>query len=99
MTASCSNSYYFDGMLVAMIMRYNPVGTIVMSFFFGIMATGATNMELMYGIPNQLYDIIFATIIFLMAAENGFSKFIENKKTQKEAAQKQEAKIGKEEAK
>lgn len=98
MTASCSNSYYFDGMLVAMIMRYNPVGTIVMSFFFGIMATGATNMELMYGIPNQLYDIIFATIIFLMAAENGFSQYLENKKTQKAAAKAQKAKLGKEEA-
>lgn len=98
MTASCSNSYYFDGMLVAMIMRYNPVGTIVMSFFFGIMATGATNMELMYGIPNQLYDIIFATIIFLMAAENGFSNYLENKKTQKAAAKAQKAKLGKEEA-
>lgn len=98
MTASCSNSYYFDGMLVAMIMRYNPVGTIVMSFFFGIMATGATNMELMYGIPNQLYDIIFATIIFLMAAENGFSNYLENKKTQKKAAKAQKAKLGKEEA-
>ena len=98
MTATCSNSYYFDGMLVAMIMRYNPVGTIVMSFFFGIMATGATNMELMYGIPNQLYDIIFATIIFLMAAENGFSHYLENKKTQKAAAKAQKAKLRKEEA-
>lgn len=98
MTATASNNYYFDGMLVAMIMRYNPVGTIIMSFFFGIMATGATNMELMYGIPNQLYDIIFATIIFLMAAENGFSKYLENRATQRIARAKAKAKIRKEDA-
>ena len=33
MTDGVSNEFYFDGMLVAMIMNYNPIGIIIMSFF------------------------------------------------------------------
>ncbi len=85
MTAKVSNEFYFDGMLVAMIMNYNPVGIIIMSFFFAIMSTGASMMDMSVGISSQLYDIIFSIIIFLMAAEKGFSAIIENKRVQKKA--------------
>ena len=44
-----SNEYYFDGLLVAMIMGYRPVGIIVMSFFFAFLKVGAAGMELNAG--------------------------------------------------
>lgn len=73
---SISNEFYFDGMLLAMIMSYNPVGIIIMSFFFAILKIGASSMELATGISSQISQIIFAIIIFLMAAQRGLSKIV-----------------------
>ena len=69
--ANISNDVYFDGMLVAMIMRYNPFGVIVMSFFFAILNTGATGMQSDVGISSEVVFIVQSIIIFFMAAEGG----------------------------
>lgn len=82
---SISNEFYFDGMLVAMIMNYNPVGIIIMSFFFAAIDIGASAMEFSVGVSGEISDIIFSIIIFLMAAEGGISRALEAKKTQKKA--------------
>src|SRR5699024_6274339 len=37
-----SNEFYFDGLLVAMIMRYSPVGIIFMSILFAVLRIGAS---------------------------------------------------------
>lgn len=66
-----SNEFYFDGMLVAMIMRYNPFGVILMSFFFAILSIGGKTMELSAGVPSELILIVQSIIIFFMAAESG----------------------------
>ena len=65
-----SNEFYYDGMLVAMIMRYDPLGIIFMSLFFGVLKIGATGME-QIGIPSEIVLIVQSVIIFFMAAENG----------------------------
>lgn len=98
MTEMVSNQFYFDGLLVAMIMNYNPIGIIIMSFFFAILSTGATMMDMMLGISSQLYDIIFSIIIFLMAAEKGITAWMTNAKIQHEAkeAAKEKLDAGKE---
>lgn len=69
-----SQEFYFDGLLVAMIMRYKPVGIIFMSFFFAFLKIGAMGMELNAGVPGELYRIIQAVIIFCMAAQDGVLK-------------------------
>lgn len=66
-----SKEFYFDGMLVAMIMRYRPLGIILMSFFFGALKTGAEQMKSTTSIQPELVIIIQAVIIFLMAARDG----------------------------
>ena len=71
---SVSNEFYFDGMLVAMIMRYNPVGIMLMSFFFAILSIGSTTMELNVGMSSELILIVQSVIIFFMAAEDGISQ-------------------------
>ncbi|MBR4019855.1 MAG: ABC transporter permease, partial [Firmicutes bacterium] len=83
MTDGVSNEFYFDGLLVAMIMNYNPVGIIIMSFFFAILSTGSTMMDMTVGISSQIYDIIFSVIIFLMAARGGFEHWFTAQKTKK----------------
>lgn len=83
---SVSNEFYFDGMLVAMIMRYNPLGIILMSLFFGAMKIGGANMELNANIPSSLIVIIQSIIIFFMAAEQGVMNILRLKRAQKKAA-------------
>ena len=71
-----SSEFYFDGMLVAMIMRYQPVGVILMSFFFAILNIGGSAMELSAGISSELMLIVQSIIIFFMAAEGGISEMV-----------------------
>jgi len=73
-----SNEFYFDGMLVAMIMRYNPFGVVLMSFFFAILSIGGKSMELSAGVPSELILIVQSIIIFFMAAESGIRTAIGN---------------------
>ena len=90
---SVSNEFYFDGMLVAMIMRYNPLGTILMSFFFAILNIGGRAMERSAGIPSELILIVQSVIIFFMAAEGGIRTSLKNRaavrKARREAARKE----------
>lgn len=72
-----SNEYYFDGLLVAMIMRYQPVGIIFMSFAFAFLKVGAAGMELNAGVPGELYRIIQSVIIFFLAAESGVKALLQ----------------------
>ena len=66
-----SNEFYFDGMLVAMIMRYQPLGIMLMSLFFGVLKMGGAAMQSQAGISSVLIQIIQSIIIFFMAAEEG----------------------------
>ena len=81
-----SNEYYFDGLLVAMIMGYRPVGIIVMSFFFAFLKVGAAGMELNAGVPGELYRIIQSVVIFVMAAEGGVKALLKVRRAGKEGA-------------
>ena len=74
-TGLCSG-LYFDGMLVAMIMRYNPIGIVFMSIFFGMMKIGATQMQTSTGISAELILVLQSIIIFFMAAENGITEWL-----------------------
>lgn len=83
---SVSSEFYFDGMLVAMIMRYEPVGIIFMSLFFGAMKIGGAAMELNANIPSSLTVLIQSIIIFFMAAEQGITASIQARRARKKAA-------------
>lgn len=81
-----SNEFYYDGMLVAMIARYSPLGIILMSLFFGAMKIGGSAMELGANIPSTLVIIIQSIIIFFMAAEEGVMTILKAKIAQRRAA-------------
>ena len=86
---SVSNEFYYDGMLVAMIMRYQPMGIVLMSFFFGVLKIGGTGMERM-GIPSQTILIVQSIIIFFMAAERGISESFRTRHELRAAKRRQE---------
>ena len=83
--SSVSNDYYFEGLMVAMIARYQPVTTILLSLFFAVLKIGAEGMQANAGVSNQIYLIIQTIIIFFMAAESGIFKAIEDRRMQKRA--------------
>ena len=80
-----SQEFYFDGLLVAMIMRYNPGGIIGMSLLFAILRVGASGMELNAGVPRELYQIIQSVIIFFMAAEGGIMALVKSSHARRRA--------------
>ena len=88
-----SNEFYFDGLLVAMIMRYSPVGIIFMSILFAVLRIGASGMELNAGVPGELYRIIQSVIIFFMAAQSGISAAVKAKRAEKKAWQAAKARL------
>ena len=82
--SSISNDYYFEGLMVAMIARYQPLATILLSLFFAVLKIGAEGLQ-QVGVPNQFYRIIQTIIIFFMAAQSGFLQALSNRRSQREA--------------
>ena len=89
---SVSNEFYYDGMLVAMIMRYQPTGIILMSLFFGVLKIGGTGMEQM-GIPSQIILIVQSIIIFFMATERGISESFSERRISNAARKRSERRL------
>ena len=76
---SISRDYYFEGLMVAMIARYQPLAVVFLSLFFAALKIGAQGMELAAGVPNQIYLIIQTVVIFLMSAESGLFGALQNR--------------------
>lgn len=73
-----SPGFAWDGMLVALIVKNNPIGIIIMSIFFGALKTGSIAMENATSIPSELVSVIQSIIILFIAGEAGFkTKFKE----------------------
>jgi simple sugar transport system permease protein len=75
-----SPGYAFDGMLVALIVRNNPVGIIFMSIFFATLKTGSASMEVATGIPSEMVLVIQSIIILFIAGEQGFKNIYKRMK-------------------
>ncbi len=73
-----SPGYAFDGMLIALIVRNNPIGVVIMSIFFGALKTGSISMENATGIPSELVLVIQSIIILFIAGEAGFKNIYKN---------------------
>ena len=80
-----SNDYYFEGLMVAMIAKYQVLPTAIISVLFAILKIGAQGMETAAGVPNQIYLIIQTVVIFCMAAESGIVSDIKAKLADKAA--------------
>lgn len=78
-----SKGMAFDGMLVALIVKNNPIGIILMSIFFAVLKTGSNAMEMNTGVPSELILVIQSVIILFIAGENGFKEIWERRKLTK----------------
>jgi simple sugar transport system permease protein len=68
MTASYVTTVGFDSIAVALLARSNPVGILFAALLFGAMRAGAPLMSLRTGIPNELIDVLQATILLFLVA-------------------------------
>lgn len=84
-SASISNDYYFEGLMVAMIAQYQPLPVILLSLFFAMLKIGANALQTGVGAPPQIYMIIQTVIIFFMAAQGGVLTAIKNSRAKKAA--------------
>lgn len=75
-----SPGYGFDGITVALIVKNNPLGAVIMSFFFAVLKTGGVAMEQATKIPYELVSVIQAIIILFIAAERGFHYYLVRRK-------------------
>ena len=75
--AGFSANYGFTGITVALLGGLNPLGVIVGAIFFGVLNSGAIQMEVMTNISRDLISTLQAIIIMLLAIEYfGKPKFI-----------------------
>ncbi|MDO4273880.1 MAG: ABC transporter permease [Eubacteriales bacterium] len=58
----------FDGVAIALIAQLNPIATVVVAFFFGILRKGASTLQAGMKIPTSVVDIIQALVIVFAVA-------------------------------
>jgi len=66
-----SPGYGYDGILIAMLARYHPVGIVIAACVFGALKVGALPMEQFSNVPAELIDVLQAVVIIFVAAEAG----------------------------
>ncbi len=61
--------YGFDGFMIAIIAKNNPLAVLFVALFFGYIRTGAVQMEIFTRMSSEIVTIIQAVIILLVAAQ------------------------------
>lgn len=65
-----SPGYGYDGMIVAIIGRNNPIGALFTALFFGLLYTGGVTMNLNTNVPTEWVYVLIAIMFILVAAED-----------------------------
>lgn len=58
----------FDGVAIALIAQLNPIASVVVAIFFGILQTGASSMQVGILVPTAIVEIMRALIIIFSVA-------------------------------
>ncbi len=66
----------FMGVAVALLGKNHPVGIILAAVLFGALQTGAAAMDRLTSVPRELITILQGVIIFFVAAEYLFTRFM-----------------------
>lgn len=74
-----SPGYGYDGILIAMIAVYHPLGVVLVALMFGALKVGALPMEQFSNVPSELIDVLQSIIILFVAAETGLMAWLRTK--------------------
>ncbi|MDO4340668.1 MAG: ABC transporter permease [Eubacteriales bacterium] len=62
------DGFGFDGVAIALIAQLNPIGTVIVALFFGILRKGASTLQAGMKVPTSVVDIIQALVIVFAVA-------------------------------
>ncbi len=74
-----SPGYSWTGMILAMMVNYDPIGVIITSFIYAVMTSGGLRMELILGIPQELVQIIFVASVMFVTAGYALANKVANR--------------------
>ncbi len=63
-----SSGYGFDSIALALLGKNNPVGVVLAAILYGTLRNGATNMQVVSGIPIYIVQVLQAIILAFIAA-------------------------------
>lgn len=58
----------FNGIAVALLGLGNPIGIVLSSILFGVLKTGSSFMSSRAGVPDEMSEIVIASIVFFVGA-------------------------------
>lgn len=58
----------FNGIAVALLGLGNPIGIVLSALLFGVLQTGAPFMASRAGVPNEMSEVVIASIVFFVGA-------------------------------
>jgi simple sugar transport system permease protein len=61
--AGFGSGFGFSGVAIALIAQLNPIGSLVVALFFGMLQTGSSSLQVGIAVPSAIIDIIRALII------------------------------------
>lgn len=64
----------FDGVAIALIAQLNPLGSLLVAIFFGILRAGSISLQIAVNVPTAIVDIIQALIIIFAVAGTALLK-------------------------
>lgn len=72
MTQSFFSGYGFSGILIAFLARNNPFGALVTAILVGVLFVAGQSLQVFYGIPGAMIQLIQAVIVISVAASDFF---------------------------
>lgn len=72
MTQSFFSGYGFSGILIAFLARNNPLGAFVTAILVGVLFVAGQSLQVFYGIPGSMVQLIQAVIVICVAASDFF---------------------------
>ena len=73
--ADLSPGYGYTGIVIAMLARLNPLGTLPAALFFAVVITGAEGMSRATGVPVFLADVIQGVSLLCMLSALLFTQY------------------------
>jgi simple sugar transport system permease protein len=64
-----SPGYGFDGIAVAMLANYHPLGVLLTASLFGVLASGSAVLQMMTGLSKYLVHVLQYTVVLLLTAD------------------------------
>ena len=80
-----TSGYGFDGVAIAVMGQYTPLGTVVSALIFGALRAGSTSMNRKTSIPGEFIQVLQALVILFVSTPGIVRMFLKKRRQKKEA--------------